>query len=460
MKKTIIFCAVCLTSLMTGQVKAEELSIQQCREMALENNKKCRIASLTTHEYDLRRKSMRGNFFPDFSLSATAMYGTIDAGLGLDLMPLKNGLSEIAQKVPELAPLVDRIPSSYQLLDLEMDWLLNGRLQMTQPIFMGGKIVAGYRMSKLAVELMKQAERKTEAEVLEEVDEAYAMVVKAGELKAVALKYQALLQELDKVVESAVRNGMKLQNERLKVQVKMNEVQLNIRRAENGLRLATMNLCHMIGKPLNSDITVQSQYPRVDDALSLQSADITLRPEYAMLQYNADIARQNIKVERAALMPQLVMLASYGYTRGLKLNGHTLLDDNSFMGGVNLNIPIYHFGERTNKLKAAKVKHQLAQLELQEKSELMELELTKNACNLDESQLECELAEKSLEQAQTNMELSGKLYKAGTETLSDYLTAQAEWQKAYESRVDAYFQRYLNSVKYLKSAGTLVQVKE
>jgi outer membrane protein TolC len=35
------------------------------------------------------------------------------------------------------------------------------------------------------------------------------------------------------------------------------------------------------------------------------------------------------------------------------------------------------------------------------------------------------------------------------------LEAQALWQQAYETKVDARFQLYLNYVAYLKAAGTL-----
>ena len=46
-------------------------------------------------------------------------------------------------------------------------------------------------------------------------------------------------------------------------------------------------------------------------------------------------------------------------------------------------------------------------------------------------------------------------YDAGLEPLSDHLEAQALWQQAYETKVDAHFQLYLSYVKYLKAAGQL-----
>ncbi|MBQ2460478.1 MAG: TolC family protein, partial [Bacteroidaceae bacterium] len=77
----------------------------------------------------------------------------------------------------------------------------------------------------------------------------------------------------------------------------------------------------------------------------------------------------------------------------------------------------------------------------------------KAANGVDESRLEVSLAEKTRQQAEESMKLSGKQYEAGVEPLSDYLEAQALWQKACEAEVGAHFQLYLSSVEYLRAAG-------
>lgn len=51
------------------------------------------------------------------------------------------------------------------------------------------------------------------------------------------------------------------------------------------------------------------------------------------------------------------------------------------------------------------------------------------------------------------MKVSGKQYEVGLETLSDYLEAQMLWQQAYQTRVDAHFQLYVNYIAYLKCGG-------
>ena len=167
------------------------------------------------------------------------------------------------------------------------------------------------------------------------------------------------------------------------------------------------------------------------------------------------IARQQVKLNRSELLPKVGIKGSYDYVQGLELNEKNFLDNASFSVLLNVSIPLFHFGERSNKVRAAKAKLEQTRLQQQNLNEQMLLELTQAANNLDEAKLESELADRSLRQAEENRRVSKSQYEVGLETLSDHLEAQALWQQAYETQVDARFQLYLNYVAYLKAAGTL-----
>ena len=77
------------------------------------------------------------------------------------------------------------------------------------------------------------------------------------------------------------------------------------------------------------------------------------------------------------------------------------------------------------------------------------------ANNLNEAEMECKIADRSLEQATENRKVSQSQFAAGLESLSDHLEAQALWQQAYETQVNAHYQLYLNHIRYKKAAGTL-----
>ncbi|MEO3315755.1 TolC family protein, partial [Parabacteroides merdae] len=209
-----------------------------------------------------------------------------------------------------------------------------------------------------------------------------------------------------------------------------------------------------------SDIRISGNYPAVEKGMDVQVSDISARPEYAILDKQVEIAGQQVRLNRSELLPKVGIMGSYDYVHGFELNDQMLMDKGSFSVLLNVSIPLFHFGERSNKVRAAKAKLMQSRLEQENMNEQMMLELTQAANNLDEARLESELSDRSLLQAEENMKVSKSQYEVGLETLSDYLEAQALWQQAYETQVDAHFQLYLNYVEYLKAAGALSEVKK
>ena len=445
MKKNILLHLFLMLSL--GASGQEVLNLQQCRDLALENNKQMAVAVKRTEGALYLQKSVKGNFFPDLKAYGNDMYATIDGTLNIP-----------GGNLPVFLPTNPTTPSGFAYfpgidLNMKVNNLLMAGLQLEQPLYMGGKIRAAYQMSKLGTEVARLNERLTASEVILQTENAYALLVKAQEMKKVAVSYQTVLQEVMKVVESAHKHGLKPKNDVLKVQVKLNESELSIRKADNACRLAAMNLCHLIGKPLDFELQIEPVYPHVPQPS--QVATITDRPEFSMLDKKVDLAEQEVKLQRSALLPKVGVRGSFDYTDGLKVNDQKLFNKGGFAVMLNVTVPIYHFGERQNKVKAAKAKLEQARLEQADLNEKMQLELTQAENNLDEARLESELADRLLAQAEENRKVSKSEYDAGLETLSDHLESQAIWQNAYATQVDARFQMYLKYVSYLKASGQL-----
>ncbi len=447
-KFTLILLLFCATTLHAQEL----LTLDQCRQLALDNNKRMVAASKQTQAAHYMVKSYKGNFFPNFIASGTGLYSTADGTFNIPggnlptFLPDANG-----QPTPNggfaYFPGID--------LNYKVRTVWMGGIQVEQPIFMGGKILAAYRMATLGKQMAQLNENLTATEVILETDQAYALMVKAQEMNKVAESYHAVLQELMKNVQSAYKHGLKSKNDVLKVQVKLNESELSIRKAENALRLANMNLCHLIGKPLTETLQISDDFPVIEQALETQINDITARPEYSLLNKQVDMAKQQVKLSRSELLPQVGIRGSYDYIHGLKVNEQTLFDKGNFSVMMNVTIPLFHFGERINKVRASKAQLEQVRMEQADLNEKMYLELTQAANNLDEAKLQTALADRSLEQADENRRISKGEYEAGLEPLSDHLEAQALWQQAYETKVDAHFQLYLSYVKYLKAAGIL-----
>ena len=248
---------------------------------------------------------------------------------------------------------------------------------------------------------------------------------------------------------------MKSKNDLLKVQVRLNEAELKLRQAQNALRLARMNLCYHIGLPMNTESIILSDDFETADALSVRTSDIIARPEFAMLQQQIELKKQNVALIRSDFLPQVSAMASYSYTHGMQLNNSVLFSKPSFMGGVSVNIPLFNWGEGRRKVSAARREVEIASNQFEDLSQQMELELLQAVNDYDESILEVALTQKSVTQAEENRTESGNRYQAGMETLADYLEAQALWQKAQSDLIEARAKQRVSYTRYRKAAGKL-----
>lgn len=473
--KRYIWLAMSL-SLASGAATAQSvLTLEECRDRAAQYNKSLSAVNLGVEQAQYTEKSYKSNYLPKVSLIASDLYstGSNDVTISGGHLPIYNLDAASGSYVPSVTvgPDGSYVMNQYadfpdQTMKLKIKNFFAGGVMLEEPLYTGGKVTAAHEMSKIGTRAAGNSVTLTRSQVIVETDEAYVNAVRAKELIGVAKSYSGVLEELYKNVESAVRHGMKTNNDKLKVQVKLNEAELNTQKAENAYRLARMNLCHVIGKPLSECETFDvesletSGVPSASTIGGAQAADsaqslISRRPEYALLQDKVDLAKQEVKLTRSDYLPSVLLTGGYTYSNGMELAGKKLIDGGAASVMLSVKVPILNFGEGVNKVRSSKAKYKAAVLEQADSQEKMTLELTQSANNLQEAETELAMTAKSLEQAEENMRMSRHQYESGMETLTDYLEAQTIWRKAYADNVEAKCQLRLCHTKYLKAAGAL-----
>lgn len=440
---------ICLTSAYSQQ----RLSLQECRQMALRHNIENNIAKEQTNISGYKVAAYRANYFP--KISATGLYLYTDATLS---KTLEGG------RLPTFVPdgkggvvpnggfaFMPDIP-----LELKLSNTYNASLRIEQPIYTGGKITAAFKMAKTGREMAQINETLSASQVTLLCDEAYWNCVKTKAMIETATKYKKTLEELQRMVQNAVEEGMTHRKDLLTVQVKMNEAQLNLTRAQNGYRLSIMNLNHITGLPIHNTTEVIDSFDNdISISTTPDSFDITLRPEYTLLTKQLEMKKQQEKLARSEFLPNIGVMGIYGYTNGLKMNGERLVNGLNFAALLSINIPIYHWGEGRNKIKEAKVQSSIAQMQLNDSEQKMNLEATRAINELNEAILEVALTTKSVEQAQENMEVSKERYFTGMETLANYMEAQTMWQNSMSTLITSKASLNLSKTRYLKAIGKL-----
>ncbi len=449
-----------------------ELNLQQCREMAMESSKKMAIAGQKKAKVTFDKKAYRANFFP--KVSGIGMYAYMQKDFSFSI---KGGYlptyiqGNNGQWIPNLLlnpetgqPVVGSdgkyifnqyayMPDIALSLGLDHAYTVGGILE--QPVYMGGKVRAAYRMASVGVEMAELNLKYNRAEVLAETDQAYWQYVRLQETVLSALKYKEAVEELLRNLSDACRTGMALQNDVLKARVKLNEAELMLQKARNGQTLSRMNLCRLIGVGLHTAIQVNDTLGEtILPDLWEGEQDISKRPEYGLLDKEVELKERQMEVTRSDFLPRLGVSVSYGYTDGIAVGGESE-GMASFMALASLKVPVFHWSEGRNKIKALKAEREISELTREDAVQMMQLEVAKARFGVEDALTRVKLTRKSLQQAEENLTVSRNRYEVGMETLTNYMEAQAQWQKAWNDWIDAKAELKLSETRYLKATGRL-----
>ena len=465
-----------LTTVTTlAQPQKRFLTLEQCRAIALDSSAILRNAQLTEEKTDLDRKAVITNFLPkfsgyglylwtsdsfdyDFSGGALPVYKNVYGNLVPDLMKDAAGNIVYNNGIPVFNQYAVIPPMT---LSVDLANTFTAGVSVSQPVFMGGKIISGYRMAALGSEMARLNSELKAEEVTVSVDEAYWMYVKTCRLLEAAESFDSTVTEVYRFVEDAIDVGMATSTDLVKVEVQRNNAALAVAKARNGKRLSMMNLCHILGLPLTTEIEVDQSGFTLDstavipESIALGSDSIENRADYRLLAGQAELKRRNVDFVRSDFLPQLGVMASYGYSYGLKLMDETLLNQAGFTVMATLKVPIFAWGEGYLKIKSAKKEYEMAQNELERLSGMMELEKAKNSYAVSEAALQVRLAESSLRSAENNLKVCRDQYELGMETIVNVLEAQSQWNKCSCDYISAVADYKLSCTKYLKSIGRL-----
>ena len=451
MKNTtsIVFILLLFSAHLLSAQQTLVLNRDECRAMAIENSETLKIADENINMAQGEKMAAKAARLPHISLIGTGLYSKQEISEDL-LLPTQAFDPATGELVPNVAidpasgqPIIgpDGNPVfnlyGFLPLDITMYGTALANLAAQQPIYTGGKINAGNKMASIGENMAGKNKILKQSELIYATDQAYYQYLSVKEKVVLAEDYKKLLTRLAAVVEDSYETGMINRNELLKVQVKYNEAALQAQKAQTGLALSQMALCRIIGVDLNTQLQITDSIANVSFNLdTLNNLRAGNRIEYQLMQSQVEMAEQNIKMVRGEYLPTVGVSVGYNYlVMGLKDMDN--YDQHGINAMASINIPIVTFGERKGKIKSAKAEFNTKQLELQQATNYLQLEIEQARLNYTDAWTRVEMARIALEQASENMRISDDNYEVGMETIVNVLEAKAEWQNAYSNKIDA-----------------------
>ena len=477
------------------------LTLDSCRAMALRNNKQVGVSKVKQDVAMNVRKSARTKYLPRVNALGTYQYtsrqvellsddqkstlnnlGTTTAAdmqsgltnmlssepmqnitmllgaLGMDLGTIQQlsgeGIQSVAAKLNGLGSnLVDA-------LDTDTRHLFAGTVMVVQPVYLGGSIIALNKMADINEEMQRNSAEAVRQSTIYSTDKAYWLVVSLKHKQKLAEGYLDLLKKLNNDVHKMIDEGVATKSDGLSVDVKLNEAEMTLLKVNDGLVLSKMLLCQTIGLPVNETITLADEDAEniaVVNVVPTPNVEIAVenRPELKMLENGVQLSRELTNVLKAGNLPMVALTGGYVVSNPNVLNGFQRKFGGFWNVGVLVRVPIWNWGDVMYKVRASKGATSIANLELMEAREKIELQVNQNTFRVNEANKTLTMAQANIARAEENLRTATLGFKEGVITPTTVMEAQTAWLQAQSQRIDAEIDVKLSQVDLQKSLGVL-----
>ena len=496
---------ILMSGMMLPSMAQRVLSLDSCRALALRNNKQLSISGMKQDVAKNIRKSARTKYLPQVNAMGSYMYTsreisilnggqkaalsgigtTVGTGLGSTIQNIGASLTEaqlgainehlgafgtsVEQITANLTEGINGVASSLnaqgqRLVDAfrtDTRNIFAGSVTVTQPVFMGGSIIAMNKMAALGEQMAANSADAARQATIYDTDRAYWTVVSLKQKRRLAESYLGLVKQLSADVNKMIAEGVATRSEGLSVDVKVNEAEMTLTQVDDGLVLARMLLCQLCGLPLDESPVLADED---SDNLAtmtdvIPAADMNgaadRRPELRMLQNTVDMGRQATNIIKAGNLPKVALFGGYSLSNPNVFDGFQKKFGGVWNVGVLVTVPVWNWGDVTYKVRAAKGATAIASLELDEAREKVELQVTQSSFKVNEAAKKLSMTQTNIKRAEENLRCANLGFKEGVIQSTTVMEAQTAWLQARSQKIDAEIDMRLSQVNLKKALGVL-----
>ncbi len=209
-------------------------TLEQIKDSALHNNVAMRAARLDVEAAQQQRQEAFTKYFPN--VSGTGLWFNANRGMAkMDIDPSGIVTPQLAVALSQMLPAQALAALASPISISMMKNGTIGSLMATQPVFVGGQIVNGNRLAKVGEDVSRLQLELSENEVEKTVERYYWQLVSLKEKMKTVEAVEALLSDIYKDVDVAVRAGVAMNNDLLQVQLRQNDIASHKLKLNNGI---------------------------------------------------------------------------------------------------------------------------------------------------------------------------------------------------------------------------------
>ncbi len=443
MKKTVLAALAALTCI-AAPAQELRLTLEECREMALQNNSSAVGAALDLEAARYQKQEAFAEYFPRVSAMGFGFWAfdpLLEIGVK-DIFGNNDFSNNLQGLIDSYAPMYG-LPTSYTTLSRGY---LAG-VSVMQPIFAGGRIVNGNRLAALGVEaagLQQEVQRRSTSD---EIEGYWWQVVSLQEKRELLAGSKEFVDTLFRDVTAAYEAGLVTEDELLQVKLARNELLSNEVQLDNGLKLAKMNLLNSIGQGYTViSANASEERPYIDSIVLADEEGLPGPPEAyyvdeesiaasmeetRLLELQVEAAELQKKMALGEALPQLAVGATYGYY------DFTGKGDFNGLAFATVQIPISDWGKTGAKMKRLQTQVDKAASQRDYLQSQIILGVRQSWVELNSAWSQYQLALDSEAAAEASFGRVERNYEAGMVTIAELLQSQTSLRQASDKRADA-----------------------
>jgi len=374
--------------LLTAEPKA--VSLDECLTIALSDNPTVKIADMEVERLDYSKREVIGQLLPTIDFGATysrmlakqVMYMNID-GFG-DMGGNGNDGAEENSRAGEKKDngIKMGLDNSYSL-----------GFQASLPLI-APQLWKSIGVSDTQILRSLESARQSRQSLVNQVKNAYYTLLLAQDSRKVIQESYDMAALTNRTYQQQREAGAASDYDVLRTSVAMKNIEPEIVQADIAIKQARLQLLILMGLDSNFELEAASQLS--DYEASMYETVLSINPDYSgnsdlrLLDIDSKLLKQNLDIQKLAFVPTLALTANYNWTSMSNGSPFSNFSWNPYSTiGVTLSVPIFHGGQRINKVKQAKIQYAETQWQREnlERSISMQVDLAIDNIQLNVKQI-------------------------------------------------------------------------
>lgn len=435
-KQFKVILGITITMLMATSALAEQnLTLEKAIQIALENNKSIQSSKVNLESAKSRIIQARSGFLPRLGFNGT--YTWLEKSQ--------------AMKIP--AGVFGPEPVS-MTLDFTSDYV--GAFSLTQPLFTGGRIQQGYKITELGLKSAQEDYKNQEQKVIFSVKKSFYNLLFAQNIVEVTREALSLAQEHARIIKVRYDAGEVSQFDLLRAEVEVANLNPQLIKAKNGVNLVSLVFKNILGINMEEEVRIDGKFQAEKFEQSVGQCLKTAlenRPEIALLNYQKDIANRSVKLARANNLPSLSAVVNY------QLLSQELFDrkkwQDTYSGMLVLSIPLFDGFYTRGKVKEARAALQSVEIGEKQLKDGIELEVRQAYLELMEANEIIISSQENVKQAQKSVDIAEDQFAQGYVTSLDVMSSQLALTTAKTNYIQALHDQVVAMAKIDQAMGTI-----